>query len=115
MPKYYSKDMRVAALNCVERGERHEDIIKFFGISLKTLSNWVRLSNENGDLQPNKRQDYSKNENLRSALSQVVLENPDLTLDEFAEIIPKHRTTIFYHLKKLGITRKKNHTIRGKK
>jgi len=36
---------------------------------------------------------------------------------KFIEVFefPKHRTTIFYHLKKLGITRKKNHPLRGKK
>jgi len=115
MPKYYSQDMRVAALECVERGESRQDIIKFFGISLKTLSNWVQLHRNNQDLKPNKRGCYSESNNLDNLLSQMVLDNPDFTLDEFSELIPQHRTTIFYHLKKMGITRKKNHAIRRKK
>ena len=112
MPKYYSKDMRVAALECVKRGENRQDIIKFFGISLKTLSNWVQLERDNQDLEPNQRGYYSDSNDLHKLLSQLVLDHPDFTLDEFSELIPKHRTTIFYHLKKMGITRKKNHAIR---
>lgn len=107
--------MRVAALACVKRGERREDIAKFFGISLKTLSNWVRMEREHGDVQINKRASYKCSEDLRNSLLQAVSDHPDFTLDEFSEHISKHRTTVFYHLKELGITRKKNHALRGKK
>jgi transposase len=113
MPKYYSKDLRVAALSCISRGETREDIIKFFGISLKTLSNWVRMEREGGEVSPNARVSYRGGDSFRNQLKQVLQENPDLTLDELSERLPKHRTTIFYHLNKLGITRKKNNAIRG--
>ncbi len=112
MANYYSKDMRVAALKCIKQGKSHADIIGFFGISRKTLSNWVRLERTKSDLEPNKRTSYKKSKDLRNSILSVIKANPDLTLDELAEVIPKHRTTIFYHLKKLGITRKKNHPIR---
>ena len=112
MPKYYSKDLRAAALACVSRGENREEITKFFGISLKTLSNWVRLSRDSGDLTPNKRESYLCGENFRDKLNKAVLECPDSTIDEFSKQLSKSRTAIFYHLKKLKITRKKNDAIR---
>jgi len=115
MPKYYSPDMRAAALACISRGERREDIVKFFGISLKTLSNWVRMKRDNKDISPNNRNGYKKSNDFIIALLQMVEDNPDYTLDELSEHLSKHRTTIFYHLKKLGITRKKNHSLRRKK
>ncbi len=113
MPKYYSQDMRLAALSCISRGEKREDIIKFFGISLKTLSNWVRMERNGDDLLPNIRVSYHDGASFREQLKQTLKLNPDLTLDELSELLPRHRTTIFYHLNKLGITRKKNHAIRG--
>lgn len=112
MPKYYSKDMRAAALGCIDRGEKREEIIKFFGISLKTLSNWIRMERENKDVTPNSRTSYRAGASFRDQLKEVLQANPDLTLDELSESLPRHRTTIFYHLNKLGITRKKNHIIR---
>ena len=111
MPKYYSKDLRAAALACVSRGENREEITKFFGISLKTLSNWVRLSRNGGDFTPNNRENYLCGESFRTQLNQAVSERPDSTIDELSEQLSKSRTTIFYHLKKLKITRKKNDTI----
>ena len=112
MPKYYSSDMRSAALSCISRGEKREDIIKFFGISLKTLSNWVRMDRASGDIAPNVRAPYIVSDSFRNQLKEVLKANPDLTLDELSELLPRHRTTIFYHLKQLGITRKKNHALR---
>ena len=103
--------MRRAALSCISRGEKREDIIKFFGISLKTLSNWVRIDRTSGDVAPNVRTSYRDADSFRDQLKEVLKSNPDLTLDELSELLPRHRTTIFYHLKQLGITRKKNHTI----
>ena len=105
--------MRAAALSCISRGEKREDIIKFFGISLKTLSNWVRMDRASGDIVPNIRRSYRSADSFRNHLKEILEANPDLTLDELSELLPRHRTTIFYHLKKLGITRKKNHAIRG--
>ena len=95
MPKYYSQDMRSAALSCISRGEKREDIINFFGISLKTLSNWVRMERESGDFEPNIRRSYSDGDSFREQLKKVIEGNPDLTLDELSELLPRHRTTIF--------------------
>jgi len=60
--------MRIAVLRCVEEGKRHFEIVEFFGISLKTLSNWVRLNKGNMVLLPNRSNSYSCSQSLRESL-----------------------------------------------
>jgi predicted transcriptional regulator len=42
----------------------------------------------------------------------VVIANPDAYLDEYADSLGSKRSTIAYNLKKLKISRKKNHAVR---
>jgi transposase len=44
MGKGYSVDMRKAAVASVENGKVQSKVADYFGISLKTLSNWLRKS-----------------------------------------------------------------------
>lgn len=111
MPKYYSKDMRAAALQCVEGGKSRSDIIEFFGISLKTLSNWIRLDKSGLDLLPNKRTSYHCSKGLCDALLQEIFDTPDILLEELSKKYERSQSTIHYHLKKLGITHKKNYAL----
>jgi len=119
MPRYYSKDMRIAVLRCVEEGKRHSEIVEFFGISLKTLSNWLRLNKENASLLPNRRNSYSCSQRLRESLLHEINSHSDIMLEELSKKYRRSISTIHYHLKKLSITRKKNDFIqrarRGKK
>jgi transposase len=48
-------------------------------------------------------------------LKQAVQNKPDAYLDEYAQQLHSKKSTIHYNLKKLGISRKKNHAIRRAK
>lgn len=109
----YSPDMRAAALRCVSEGKRHSEIIEFFNISLKTLSNWLRQYREEGMIEVLPRKPYKKRKVDRDALARAVEDKPDATLEELAEPFGVYPSTIDYHLRKLKITRKKNHAVSG--
>lgn len=112
MGKSYSEDIRVAALRCVSEGKRIGVICDFFKITQKTLYNW-----RNGEQKTslNQCKSYSKSNPLRELLHQEIDKNPDATLQEIGDMFGKSPSNIDYHLRKMNITRKKNHAVRGEK
>ena len=46
----YSKDLRVRALEAVERGISRKDVVETFSVSLSTLKRWLRKRREGEDL-----------------------------------------------------------------
>lgn len=109
----YSPDMRAAALRCISEGRSRSEIVEFFNISLKTLSNWVREHRESGRLSPPPRKTYRSRKVVIEQLVKMVEDQSDATLEELAAPFDVYPSTIDYHLRKLGITRKKNHAVSG--
>lgn len=109
MGKIYSEDIRVAALRCVSEGKRIGVICDFFKITQKTLYNWRTAD---GRKPANERKQYKKSNELQSLLRQELEKNPDATLEEMGALYGKSPSNIDYHLRKMKITRKKNHAIR---
>ena len=48
----YSKDLRVRAVEAVERGIPRRDVVETFSVSLTTLKRWLRKRREGEDLSP---------------------------------------------------------------
>ena len=48
----YSKDLRVRAVDAVERGIPRRDVVETFSVSLTTLKRWLRKRREGEDLSP---------------------------------------------------------------
>jgi transposase len=48
----YSKELRIRAVDAVERGIPRKDVVKTFRISLTTLKRWLRKRREGQDLSP---------------------------------------------------------------
>lgn len=115
MPKVYSADFRLQAIRCVERGKSREEVCDFFGIGSGTLSRWLSQYREDGSLTCNARAGYAVRKVDRELLRQRVAASPDATLQEWADHFGTHPSVIDYHLRKLRITRKKNHALRGAK
>ena len=48
----YSKDLRIRAVEAVERGIPRKEVVEIFSISLTTLKRWIKMSTEGKDLSP---------------------------------------------------------------
>jgi transposase len=86
----YSKDLRVKAVEAVERGIPRRDVVETFCVSLTTLKRWLRKRREGEDLSPGtstgrKRRILAdaEEENL---LWEQLQENDDATLERHCEM-----------------------------
>ena len=48
----YSKDLRIRAVEAVERGIPRKEVVEIFAISLTTLKRWIKIRREGKDLSP---------------------------------------------------------------
>jgi DNA-binding CsgD family transcriptional regulator len=95
-------------LKCIEEGKSVAMICDFFKITQKTLYNWRKCDIESPI---NDRKTYSKSNKLHDLLRDEIDKNPDATLAEIGAIFGKSPSNIDYHLRKMNITRKKNHAL----
>ena len=91
----YSKELRIRAVDAVERGIPRKDVVETFSISLTTLKRWLRKRREGEDLSPGtstgrKRRILADAEEER-ALWQQLEENDDATLERHCEMWEQER------------------------
>jgi transposase len=48
----YSKDLRIRAVDAVERGIPRKEVVEIFSVSLTTLKRWLKMRREGTDLSP---------------------------------------------------------------
>ncbi len=108
----YSVDFRKCVVENLESGKTWEEVVSIFSISRDTLSRWVKLHKEKGSLEDSPRAPYKVRKIDSQALIQALERTPDATLKELAQEFSCWPNAISGRLKKLGITRKKNHPIR---
>ncbi len=111
----YSVDFRKCVLEILESGKTWDEIVLIFSISRTTLSHWVTLSKEKGSLEDSPREPYKVRKIDSQALISALEKTPDATLKELAQEFKCWPHAIHRRLKKLGITRKKNHSIHREK
>lgn len=113
MPKVYSYDFRLQVVSCVERGKSREEIEDFFGVGYVTIKHWVAAA-ARGELEHyNERGSYKPRKIDSDVLRKELEKQPDATLKELAVPFGCCFQAVDRRLKKLGITRKKNHAVRG--
>ena len=114
----YSYDLRKKAIEAIKRGHKKVNVCRLFKISRNTLDLWLKREKETGDFRAiaNKQGRQSKIED-KEKFKLFVKENKDKTQTRMAELWGNNITqqNISYTCKKLGITRKKNLRIPGKK
>jgi transposase len=86
----YSKELRVRAVDAVERGIPRKDVVETFSISLTTLKRWLRKRRDGEDLSPGtstgrKRRILATLEE-EQGLWQQLEENDDATLERHCEM-----------------------------
>lgn len=109
----YSTDFRKCVIENLEAGKTWDEVISVFSISRATLSKWARLNKEKGSLEDSPRAPYKVRKIDSQELICALERTPDATLKELAQEFNCWPHAISRRLKKLGITRKKNHPIRG--
>jgi transposase len=118
MPAPYSYDLRTKAIEAVKRGHKKINVCRLFKISRNTLDLWLKREKETGDYGAitNKQGRQSKIKD-EEKFKMFVKENQDKTQTKMAKIWGNNITqqNISYACKKLGITRKKNLRVSGKK
>lgn len=110
----YSLALRERAITFVEieKGSRKE-ACAVLGIHSSTLTKWLKRYRDTVEIGPSARISYRKRKVDTLELRRLLAEHSDATLEELAAPFGVPPSTIFYHLRKLGITRKKNHVVRG--
>lgn len=109
----YPKALRQRAIKfVVEEGGSRKVACRVLGIHRKTLENWLSMHERTGSICPSPRLSYWKRKVDIMLLQKMVEDRPDATLAELSAPFGVYPSTIDYHLRKLKITRKKNHAIR---
>lgn len=101
----YSYDLRTKALDYIENGGSQAKASQIFGVTTRTLLNWINRKKD-GILPPSKRQrDPYKIEDEK--LKSYIQEHPDSFLREISEAFKVSIAAVFYACKRLKITLKK--------
>jgi len=88
--RIYSKDLRIRALDAVERGIPRKEVVEIFSVSLTTLKRWLKMRREGKDLSPGfstgrKRRILATPEEKRLLWEQLE-ENDDATLERHCQL-----------------------------
>ena len=103
----YDKRFRERAIAFKESGATFKELKAAFGIDSKTYVAWVKLLRETGSLVTGKSHNPRRRKIDKEALRKAVEERPDATLSELARPFGCNAVSVFYALKKMGITLKK--------
>jgi len=103
----YSLDLRKKALKYLDKIGDRKDVAETFGITLRTLANWIRRKRDNC-LAPKQRRcapSLIDSQQLQS----FIQEHPDAYLREIANKFGTTLQAVFYACKRLKISLKKRH------
>ena len=110
----YDIKYRQRAISYLNEGHSFRETAAVFKVSTITLQTWKSLLNETGTLLPKKRKaTWRKIDPIK--LREYLDEHPDTYQYEIAEAFGVRLYAIQKALKRLGITRKKNHCFSGSK
>jgi len=91
----YSKDLRIRAVDAVDRGIPRKVVVETFSISLTTLKRWLRMRREGKDLSPGvstgRRRRILSTPEEKEALWKQLEENDDATLERHCQMWQEKR------------------------
>jgi transposase len=113
MAKPYSTDLRERVMARVDDGHKPAEVARQFGVSERTVWDWLALRAQTGTIQPRQRKfgPDSLLKDVRERILQNVQEHPGLTLAQRQTQLHLRccTTTLWKALKAWGITFKKSH------
>lgn len=99
-------------MSYLSEGHSYRETAGVFKVSTSTLQTWKSTLNETGALSPKKRKETWRKIDP-DKLRKYVEEHPDTYQYEIAEAFGVRLYAIQKALKRLKITRKKNHSVQG--
>lgn len=109
----YSNDFRECVLNNIDLGMTWSEAIKVFGVGSGSIARWFKNRNETGSVSDAPRKPRTPRKIDPHLLKAAFEKSPDATLEEVAKQFNCWPQSIQKRCVKLGITRKKNKTVRG--
>jgi len=107
----YSTDLRIKALDYMEKGGSKKEASQIFGVTIRTLFNWIKRK-KIGCLASSKRKERTPHKIENEKLKAYVQKHPDAYLREIAQSLGASVTAVFYACKRLKINLKKRlHSI----
>src|SRR5436190_10660869 len=92
MPKSYSCDLRQRVIGMVEVGASRHEAAEHFGVSVSSVIKWMQRWNESRSVTPKPRGgSVSPLEQQAERVVAVITRQPDLTLEETAAELRRHR------------------------
>lgn len=117
----YSKDLRLRVLAAVDRGERREEIVRLFGVSVATIGRWLRRRKDTGEVaprsSPGRTPSILRSAQERDALWQQLEASPEATLEEHRQAWERERgvqisvATMSRAIRRLGWTYKQRRWV----
>lgn len=111
----YSLDFKELVVKKIHDGMPRSEALEFFNISRDSAYRWLKKHAEIGSLVDKKRKSYKPKKIDPALLRAAFDKNPDATLEEISTQFNCWPQSIHKRCVKLGITRKKNYALRGKK
>ena len=103
----YSEDFRKRAIAYMDEGHTGKELYESFKIYPSEIGKWRKLLKETGSLEPQYRKTRAGKIDLQK-LEKAIEEKPDAYLSELAKQFGCTKQAVFYALKRLKITYKKN-------
>lgn len=111
----YDTKFKLRVVNNILEGISWNEVMNLFKISSNTIGRWLKEYKENGGFIEKKRKIHEARKIDPETLKAEIEKNPDATLQELSIKFKCWPPAIYYRCKKLGITRKKKHTIHREK
>lgn len=109
----YDTKFRERVLTYYDRIGNKVKVCEAFGITRRTLYNWLELREENGDFSLQDRPKVRSSRKITKEKLEAYIEaHPDHFLREIAQEFKVSVSSVFNALKKFRITRKKNDPLR---
>jgi transposase len=108
----YDVKFRIRAIEYWNKGHSKRTTAEEFKVSPTTLQTWKSRLNETGNLEATKHKTRKRKIDSEK-LREIIIQKPDAFLKEIAEEFECSEVAVLKALRRLNITRKKNHTIQG--
>lgn len=107
----YSKDLRRRVVKFVRQGGSKAEAARRFEVGIWTIHAWIRRGEDQTPHKPGPR-DANKID-MKKLATLIGERGTDMMLKDIAKKFHVHESAVSKAMKRLGVSRKKNHAVRG--